>query len=196
MIDSALTWTAVAAAAATLSALFAAIYVWLTYRLVRAQTEPHVVVYVQHDESRATLLMLVIENVGRGLATDVTFKTSRPVPAEAWGIEETPGKEAQPMKDGPLIIGIPTLGPGDSRKITWGQFGGLKNALGGEAIDVTCNFKSGRRKMSATKSKLEVGSFEGTDATSSEGSRLVKEVGVIGKQLEQLCRILERGREG
>lgn len=58
-MDPAMTWTAVAALAASLSALFAALYTWLTFRLVRSQTEPHVVVYVQHDQSRATILALL-----------------------------------------------------------------------------------------------------------------------------------------
>ena len=38
--------------AALSSAALAAAYTFLTYRLVRSQTEPHVVVYVHHDESR------------------------------------------------------------------------------------------------------------------------------------------------
>lgn len=186
-------WTAVAALGATLSALFAALYVWLTYRLVRGQTDPHVVVYVKHDHSRPTILLLVVENVGRGLASDVTFRTSRPLPAEAWGIEKPP-KAAGPMVDGPIVKGIPTLGPGDSRKISWGQFGGLKKSLGDEGIDITCEFKRGNKKMKPTKSRLEVNSFEGTDATSSEGARLVKEVGAIAKQIERLGHAL--GRKG
>ena len=43
-MTSATLWTAVAAAAAGVSALFAALYTWLTFRLLRSQGEPNVVV--------------------------------------------------------------------------------------------------------------------------------------------------------
>jgi hypothetical protein len=49
-------WTAVAAVAASASALFAAIYTGLTFRLVRAQGEPKVVVYVCGDPDRQSLM--------------------------------------------------------------------------------------------------------------------------------------------
>ena len=45
-------WTAVVAVAASLSALAAAVYTFLTYRLVRGQGEPKVVVYVSPDPDR------------------------------------------------------------------------------------------------------------------------------------------------
>ena len=79
-MTSATFWTAIAALAASLSALLAAIYTWLTFRLVRAQSEPNVVVYVRHDDSRPSVLQIVIENIGRSLATDLSFKASRPIP--------------------------------------------------------------------------------------------------------------------
>ena len=43
-VSNATCWTAVAALAASLSALFAAFYTWVTFRLVRSQSEPNVVV--------------------------------------------------------------------------------------------------------------------------------------------------------
>jgi hypothetical protein len=48
------------------------------------------------------------------------------------------------MTEGPLIEGIPSLGPGDSRKIVWGQYYGLKKALGDEQLIVTCEYKHGK----------------------------------------------------
>lgn len=173
MNDSTTLWTVVASAGALLSAAFAAVYVWLTFRLVRSQTDPHVVVYVKHDESRPTILIIVIENVGGGLATGISFETSRPVPTAAWGVGVEEASPAETMVRGPLIDGIPTLGPRDCRKITWGQFGGLKRALNDVPIDVTCKFHRGKRQMPETTSHLEVNSFSDTDATGSEGARLV-----------------------
>ena len=45
-------WTAVAAVAAAGSALVAAAYTYLTYRIVQIQGEPKVIVYVKHDPRR------------------------------------------------------------------------------------------------------------------------------------------------
>src|SRR5437899_1057385 len=118
-------WAAVAAVAAGLSALFSAIYTRLTYRLVQAQGEPNVVVYVHHDESRPTILEIVIKNIGNGLAKDMVFHSSHPIPSHAFRISAAQAKPSQDMTSGPLISGIPLLAPGEKRVITWGQFGGL-----------------------------------------------------------------------
>ena len=53
-------WTIATSLAALLSAAIAAVYTWLTFRLVRSQNEPNVVVYVKHDESRTTILQIFI----------------------------------------------------------------------------------------------------------------------------------------
>lgn len=73
-------WTAIAALSASVSALLAALYTWLTFRLVRAQNEPNVVVYVRHDDSRPSILQIVLENIGRGITADLSFKSSRQLP--------------------------------------------------------------------------------------------------------------------
>ncbi len=170
MLSNANFWTAIAALAASLSALFAALYTWLTFRLVRGQSEPNVVIYVRHDESRRSILQIVIENIGHGLATDLHFTRSRKIPREAWGLSEEDTKPSQWMQGGPLIDGIPSLGPGDSRKLSWGQYYGLKKALGGEPVIVTCEYKNGKRRMPAVTATLEIDSFTGTDALESHAN--------------------------
>jgi hypothetical protein len=184
MLTNATLWTAVAA---LLSAFFAALYTWLTFRLVRGQSEPNVVIYVRHDESRRSILQIVIENIGRGLATDLRFKASRPIPDGAWGLSEKETKPTQPMTGGPLIHGIPSLGPGDSRKISWGQYYGLKKALGDRPITVTCEYKHGKRQMPSVTAVLEIGSFTGTDALESEGARTIKELTRIADALKEIA---------
>src|SRR5450759_4290869 len=154
-MTSATFWTAIAASAASLSALLAALYTWLTFRLVRAQSEPNVVVYVRHDDSRPSVLQIVIENIGQGLATDLSFKASRPIPHKAWGLAEAGAKPAEQMTAGPLVDGIASLGPGDSRKIAWGKYYGLKNALGDQPLVVTCEYKHGKRQMHPVSAVLD-----------------------------------------
>jgi hypothetical protein len=178
-------WTVIASLAALLSAAIAAVYTWLTFRLVRSQNEPNVVVYVKHDESRTTILQIVIENIGRGIATDITFKSSRQIPAHAWGISIDQAKPATIMTDGPLIKGIPALGPGDSRKISWGQYGGLTKALGNEPLLITFQYKDDTRQMPPRSVVLECASFAYTDAVDSETVRIIKELKRIADALEK-----------
>ncbi len=187
-MTSATFWTAIAAAAASLSALFAALYTWLTLRLVRAQGEPSVVVYVRHDDSRPTILQIVIENVGRGLATELSFKSSRPIPRTAWGLFEAQTKPVEPMTAGPLIDGIHSLGPGDSRRIAWGQYYGLKKALGDQPLVLTCDYRHATRKMRPVVAILDVNSFAETDAVGSEGLRAIKELARMADAVEQIAK--------
>ena len=75
------------------------------------------------------------------------------------------------MDSGPLIEGIPALGPGDKRKIDWGQYGGLLKYIGGEPIIATCKFKSNGNNGKYLKPvicKLDVKSFERTTAADTE----------------------------
>jgi hypothetical protein len=192
VIGDATFWTAFAAVGACLSAFFAAWYTWLTFRLVRSQNEPNVILYVRHDESRPSILQIVIENIGRGLATDVRFVSSRSIPWHAWNSTTNEPGSVQPMVDGPLINGIAALGPGDSRKLTWGQYKGLKQALGDEPIIITCSHKHGNRNMPPVVTKLEIASFALTDAVGSEATRVVKELQRIANAAEQAIQQLKK----
>ena len=182
------TWTAIGATAALVSAAVAAVYTYLTFRLVRAQAEPNVVVYVRHDDSRCSIIQIVVENIGRGLASDIRFLALRPIPNRAFGIALEQAQGGDLMTEGPLIEGIRALGPGDSRKITWGQFGGLLKALGDEAIELECRYKHGNREIGPTKFFLDVRSFKATDAIESEAARVIH-------QLERIAKALERKSE-
>jgi hypothetical protein len=159
-------------------------------------------VYLRHDESRSTVLQIVIENIGKGLATDVSFTLSRPVPGRAWGFTDQGLQPVKPMTTGPLFDGILALGPGDSRKMAWGNYYALKKALGDEPVRIVCHYKHGRRKMKPVSSALDVHSFAATDAVGSEGERIVRELERIAKATEGLAQHLaaesqrkERGEE-
>lgn len=173
------TWTALAAIAASATALVSVAYTYFTLRLVRAQAEPKVIVYVRHDFDRPSILLLVIENIGRDIAQDVQFKCSRALPARAFGIARDEAAQAAEMVDGPFVGGIPSLGPGDSRIITWGQYGGLSVALGGKPIQVSYTYKHGRRELTG-EAILEVESYINTDASR-------RPVLVAAKALEEIA---------
>jgi hypothetical protein len=187
-----MSWNVTGTVASLAAALAAGIYTWLTYRLVRSQNEPHVIVYVHHDDSRPTLLEIVVENIGRGLATQLTFAASRPIPHRAFGVSVDTAQPGTTMTEGPLITGVPSLAPGESRRMTWGQFGGLYNALGADTIAVTCEYMHGNRRMPVSVSYLEVLSFQATSAAESDAARLVGEVKRLADTAAAIQRLLQQ----
>ena len=96
-------------------------YVKLTGKMLTAQSEPCVILTVVHDDDRATVLQLVARNVGTGLAHDIRFEFSRPLPARAFGLTQSDAKEVKEMKemkDGPLIDGFLLLALESAGKLT------------------------------------------------------------------------------
>ncbi len=180
----------ITAAATVILAVLTGIYVWLTHKLLRAQSEPHVVLYARSDELRPGLIELVIHNLGRTVARDVRFEFSRPMVWRAYGMAEQDAKPGEPMTDGPLMTGIPALGPGEMRRITWGQYGGLKKELGDAKITVTTRFKGSRKNdLPPVVSELDVLSFAHTDISERDPTlRLVGEVRELRKTLESIHR--------
>jgi hypothetical protein len=155
-------WASVAAAVVAVAATV------INYLFFRAHIDPHVIVYVMPDEQRPSIILLVIENIGNGLAKDVRFTMSRPLPERAFGF----GDAATPaeMKDGPLITGIPALGPGAKRVITWGQYGGIHKGIGDNVINVTVRCKSDRvgpfdQTSHEVVCPVDIRSFAATDAS-------------------------------
>ena len=162
--------------------ILTAVYVSYTKLLVSLQGHPCVIVTVVHDMSRPTILEIVIRNIGRGLATDITFELSREIPRKAFNQD----KEVEKMDHGPLINGIPSLGPDEIRRITWGQFIGLKKHLGEEPIEVISRFKHREKYLPPVISQLEVCSFEGTEASGTELYNIKRELENINRTLGKI----------
>jgi len=167
-------------------AILTFVYVWLTYKILAMQSDPCIVLTVVHDEDRATILQLVAKNIGTGLAHDIMFEFSRPIPERAFGFDKNAIKEISEMKDGPLIDGIPALGPGECRKIDWGQYGGLSASLGDNPVIATCRFKKNGKEMAPILCPLDVMSFAGTVAVSSPSSKVADELKKISKSIEYI----------
>ena len=114
-------WTSIVAAIIAVSATI------INYLFFRSQVDPHVIVYATHDDRRPGIILLIIENIGKSVAKEVQFEFSKFFPQDAFGFENAP--QPQPLNKGPLFTGIPSLGPGAKRIITWGQYGGIHKAL-------------------------------------------------------------------
>jgi hypothetical protein len=171
-------------------AVLTGVYVRLTHKMLRAQTDPCVIVSAIHDESRPTLLELVVQNVGRSVAHDIRFESSQPIPYRAFGHDPAKAAEAPRLTSGFLVNGIPALGPGETRKMVWGQWGGLKKALGDGQIRVVCRFRAGTRECQPVNCILDIRSFEGADAADPDGARKCAE------HLENIARDLGHAVSG
>lgn len=137
------------------------------------QTSPNVIVTAVHDESRPTIIMLVVQNIGKGMALDVSFMSSVPL-QKAYGISEETKRKPQPIDRGPLVTGIPALGPGESRKMDWGQPGGLLKLVGSEAVTIECKYTSQEGHNYSGMFKVDIESFMMTNANESMPLRTVK----------------------
>lgn len=161
----------------------------INYLLLRLQRDPEILVYAVPDLQRPTIINLILENTGKGVAHDVRFECNRRIPARAFGFEDAP--EPESMTDGPLVNGISTFGPGEKRIITWGQYGGLKKGLGKEILDITAIYFSNpplkiKRQKYRTTSRIDLLSFEGTDASDRNWDKKTAE------QLEKIANTLAR----
>ncbi len=178
-------WLTVVAALALVILTLA--YLRFSAKVLAGQTDPCVILTVVHDENRPSVLQLVARNIGSGLAQDISFRFSRPIPAGAFGLTENDAREAAEMKDGPLIDGIPALGPGESRRIDWGQYGGLTVALAGQPVMAVCRFKKNGKYMPPVKCPLDIASFAGTIVVESPPAMVARELAKISVRLGHIA---------
>lgn len=125
-----------------LMALIAASSAAISYLIYRSASDPEVIIYVEIDPNRPSLINLIIKNIGKGSAKDITFKSSRPIPHRSMGAARAEDN-IKLMEYGPLIEGIPYLAPGQQIEFMWGQIGGLKEHLADRPIDIQASFYRG-----------------------------------------------------
>ena len=99
-------WSAIGAFWASIGAAIIAVSATvINYLFFRSQVDPHVIVYATTDERRPSIVVLIIENIGKSMAKNVTFEFSRLFP-ESFRITETESSQPEEMDEGPLITGI------------------------------------------------------------------------------------------
>jgi predicted nuclease of predicted toxin-antitoxin system len=150
----------------------------VSYLIYRQARDPEIVVYAQIDERRPSIINLVIENIGNSPAWNVSFSSSEPVPYRAFGIDKLSDSEI--MSNGPLINGIPCFGPRAKRVLTWGQFGGIRDKLGKECLDIEAIYFSKPalsffRKKHKSISRLDIKSFECSDVSDHNWNKKIAE---------------------
>ena len=64
---------AITAIATAVLAIITVIYVFMTYRILKAMNKPEITVYLRPHEANVNNVMLSIENVGTGVARELRF---------------------------------------------------------------------------------------------------------------------------
>jgi hypothetical protein len=178
-------------------ALIAVATAIVTYAVYRSATDPTVIVYAQPDLQRQSIVNLIVENIGRGAAHGVVFKSSRPLPEKAFTIGVT-DKMPDTMESGPIANGVPFLAPGQRLLISWGQYGGLYKYIGDEPIriDAFCyrsHSKGLFSKRLRSSSTLDIRMFQISEsAEHGYGPNLVKELKALNATLKSIDRQLEK----
>lgn len=156
----------------------------ISYLVYKENTSPDIIVYLEQDEQTRVILNLVIKNIGKSAARDITFKCSKPLPSKAFNEDRT-----QEMDQGPLITGIPFLAPGSSRILMLGNYAGLKNWFGEEKIKVESLFYKANSKSLFFKNKknislLDIYSFTNVSAAdNSTGAKIQHALNKIEKAI-------------
>ncbi len=147
------------------SIVIALVSLLVAYIVYRENAIADVVVYAQADLSRPSVINLVIHNIGKGTARDIEFITQDGIPKGAYGISKLSDPK-EVYSNGAFVTGLPILFPGERLVFSWGQFGGLKEALNNMPLEIKIIFKTklalqpwSQRKIN--KVKIDIGSFEG-----------------------------------
>ncbi|MDJ0046159.1 hypothetical protein QM574_16520 [Pantoea ananatis] len=146
----------------------------ISYLVYKENSSPDVIVYLEQDEHALIILNVVIKNIGKSAARDVSFKSSRPLFEKAYKAEQH-----QLIDQGPLITGIPFLAPNASRVLAIGSYAGLSELLRNEKIEIETSFyKANSALLYSRKIKnvsyLEVYSFAGISASDNSNEKKIE----------------------
>lgn len=107
--------------------------VFVAYLALNKQSTPQLLVHYRPNPDIQTLIDLVVENIGGGLARDVKF--SQPLPAKCFGVES-----AQDKGVGVLGEGLPAISSGQKYIFNGGQYAGLSEVIG-EKLEVVVSYR-------------------------------------------------------
>lgn len=180
-------------------ALIAISSVLISYTIYRSSTDPEVILYVQPDLKRPSIINLIVHNIGKSPALNVQFQPERPLPENAYGMGDA--RLPKEMTDGPLVNGIPYIAPDQQFVITWGQYAGLNKYFGTSFVDVSITFERTSsllraQKFKKAKSRLDIRSWAGTDISDHNwDKKIAEELKHLNKGLNKLVKAIEYNKK-
>ena len=172
---------------AVLTLVLAVSTCWMAYeskKMRELNSNPHVIIYPRADKHRTTLMMLELKNIGNGPAYDIKVKTSRELKqCYGWGKTEPKAVDWKGLELTPM------LAPNESRVFGWGQYTGICDEIGDEAIIAECYFSNGMKEFKSI-SKLDITSFYYTQDTYSPVEKINKHLEQIEKNMKSIMQKL------
>lgn len=129
----------------------------VTYIVYFNNSKGDVVVYTKVDLDRQGLILLVIHNIGKGIAQDITYNGTESI------IKNSSGYDI-----GAFISGTPILFPDEKLIYSLGMYHNLKNTLPDHPIELDIHFRTKialypyRRKIKNAVT-IDINAFSGVD---------------------------------
>ncbi len=118
------------------SPLVTLLAVFVAYTALVKQSRPHILVQYRPNPDISSIIDLVIENLGGGMARNVRF--SQPIPAKCYGIDKASGSCTEVLADG-----LPAIAAAQKFIFDGGQYGGLMKRLGEKLeLEVSYEYKN------------------------------------------------------
>jgi hypothetical protein len=158
----------------------------VTYTVFKSNQRPQIIIFATPHYGKETFIQLNVKNIGNGIAENVKFSSSQPIPYRAFGISQLNGKK-EIFESGIFKRGIKIFHPNYSYIYDWGQFGGLKEALNDEIIIFTVSYLY-KHPLNLWKSKhidisiIDINELEALPST----------IGDINDRLNKINKTLEK----
>ncbi len=158
VIENQVTITLVISAAAALATIIYAILTFIlvheTIKLRKADTDPDIVVYL--EPFHASFVNMVIKNIGRGAASDITFIYDHSSPLADLSLPQ--GSSLNHIN---LFNGLPYLAPGHEIKFFFLTLRQYPNPELIPPLDITVNYRNKGNQVITSTYKLSVSDFLG-----------------------------------
>ena len=152
------------------SPLVTLLAVFIAYLALVKQSRPHILVQYRPNPDIPSMIDLVIENIGGGMARNVVF--SQPLPARCYGIEKASDNGTEVLGDG-----LPAIAAAQKYVFDGGQYGGLANRLGTKLeVEVSYKYKNpiGINRKRKESCVLSVSHMKNSRAVPEQNKRLSK----------------------
>lgn len=111
----------------------------VSYAVFKSNDEPKIIIYIEPNYEKESIINLVIENIGNSAAFNVIFESDRKIPSKAFGLDGL-NDPIQYFESGIFVHGIKVFNPKQKYVYDWGQFNGLKEALNNKDLFITAKY--------------------------------------------------------
>ena len=123
-----------------LTIIISALSLLVAYMVFVTNNRPKIIIFSQMHSDKKTIINLVVKNVGKEIAYDVSFVSDRLIPRNAFGLTKLDNPKCY-FDAGIFKYGIKVFNPDQEFVFEWGQFNGLMEALDEKPIMIRVDYK-------------------------------------------------------